>query len=62
MESAKGKSTSDLEKLLVEKRDALRKFRFGVSGSKVRNIREGRNTRKEIAQILTELRERGIKK
>lgn len=54
------KSIKDLEKMLVEKREALREFRFGISGSKVRNIKEGRDVRRVIAQILTELRAREL--
>jgi ribosomal protein L29 len=52
------KNDKDLHKLLAEKRVALREFRFGLSGSKVRNIKEGRNLRREIAQILTEVTSR----
>ncbi len=55
MAKIKGKSEKDLLKLLNEKREALRKFRFGISGSKTRNVKEGQNTRKDIARILTEL-------
>ena len=51
----KGKSVSDLAKALYEKREALRNFRFGAAGSKTRNTKEGKNTRKEIARIMTEL-------
>lgn len=52
------KSVKDLEKLLKEKREELREFRFASAGSRTRNVREGRNTRKLIAQILTELQTR----
>lgn len=52
------KSVKDLEKMLVEKREELRAFRFGVAGSKVRDIKKGRNVRREIARILTELNTR----
>ena len=55
MSEVKEKSNIDLIKLLNEKREAIRKFRFGISGSKMRNVKEARNIRKEIAQILTEL-------
>ena len=58
MSDFKKKSVKDLEKLLKEKRDELRDFRFASAGSRTRNVREGRNTRKEIAQILTELNAR----
>lgn len=51
------KTGKDLEKLLNDKREALSKFRFGVSGAKVTNVKEGKNTRKEIAQIKTLLQE-----
>lgn len=55
MKDLKDKNEKDLAKLLREKTDALRSFRFSLSGSKTRNIREGRALRKEIAQINTEL-------
>lgn len=58
MTDFKKKSVKDLEKLLKEKREELRDFRFASAGSRTRNVREGRNTRKEVAQILTELNER----
>ena len=54
------KSTTDLQKQLLEKREELRQFRFGASGSKVRNIKAGRSLRKEISRTLTELRQREI--
>ena len=47
------KSIDELEKALVEKTEALRMFRFGMSGSKVKNVKAGRDIRKSIAQILT---------
>ena len=53
-------SIEDLQKLLVEKREALRAFRFGSAGSRSRNTREGRNLRKEIARALTEVNARKI--
>lgn len=55
MKELKKKSVKDLEKLLKEKRETLREFRFKSAGSRTRNVREGRNTRLEIAHILTEL-------
>ncbi len=55
------KETVELKRLVAEKREALRVFRFDVSGSKMRNVREGRTIRKEVATILTELRKRIVK-
>ena len=49
----KNKNKDELRKLLQEKREALRTFRFGIAGSKVRNVREGRGLRRDIARILT---------
>ncbi len=51
----KKSSVEDLRKEIVEKREALRLFRFGSAGSRSRNTREGRNLRKEIARLLTAL-------
>ncbi len=52
------KSKTDLIKLLQEKRETVRKFKFSIVGSKTRNVKEGRNTSREIARILTELNAR----
>ena len=53
--SYKGKSVKDLTKALYEKRETLRNFRFGSAGPKSRNTKEGKNARKDIARIMTEL-------
>lgn len=53
--SYKDKSQKDLIKALYEQREIVNKFRFGVAGSKHRNVKEGRAARKEIARIMTEL-------
>ena len=51
----KGKGIEELQKTLTEKREALRNFRYGITGSKTRNLREGRGLRRDIAKILTVL-------
>lgn len=51
---------SELKKTLTDKQEALRAFRFGGAGSRSRNVREGRELRREIARIMTELRAREI--
>ncbi len=58
MTDLKKKSIKDLEKVLKETREKMREFRFNSAGSKTRNVKEGRNLRKTIAQLLTELRKR----
>jgi ribosomal protein L29 len=47
------KTEKELVQLLNEKREALRVFRFAMSGGKIKNIKEGQNLKKEIAQIMT---------
>ena len=54
----KEKKEKEIQELLGLKRKSLRLFRFGIAGSKIKNIKEGRNTRKDIARILTEIHER----
>jgi ribosomal protein L29 len=49
------KTVADLNKLLSEKREALRIFRFGAAGAKTKNVKEGQAIRKEIARIMTAL-------
>ena len=56
----KTQEESELKKTLGDKREALRSFRFGAAGSRSRNVREGRELRKEIARILTELHARQL--
>jgi len=47
------KNAADLSKLLGEKKEALRVFRFGAAGAKSKNVKEGRGIRKDIARIMT---------
>jgi ribosomal protein L29 len=61
MKELKEKNEADLAKILSEKREELRKLRFGVAGSTMRNVHAGKNLRREIAQILTELTSRNAK-
>lgn len=58
MKDLKKKSDTDLKKELAEKREALQKFRFGIAGSRLKNVKEGRALKKDVARILTEIRSR----
>ena len=49
------KTPADLSKLVAEKREALRVFRFGGAGAKTKNVKEGLAIRKDVARILTAL-------
>ncbi len=55
MSEYKGKNKKELMKALTEKKDSLRNFKLGNSRSKTKNVKEGRNIRKDIARIMTEL-------
>lgn len=54
------KNKTELLKTLTEKKSALRDFRFGVSGSNVRNVKEGKYVKKDIARILTILNKKTV--
>ena len=60
MEQLSTKTEADLEKQVNEKREAVRVLRFGISGGKVKNTKELKNIRKEIARLKTELRARAL--
>lgn len=47
------KSKSELQKLLQDNREKLRLLRFNLDSGKVKNIREIRIVRKDIARILS---------
>ena len=55
MDELMKQTTPELSKLLVDKKESLRAWRFGLTGSKVKNMKEGQATRKDIARILTVL-------
>lgn len=56
----KNVSQAELVKEVANKREELRKFRFGSTGSKVKNVKLGRTVRKDIARFMTELNARKI--
>jgi len=51
----KNKSEKELRTILKDKRNSLRDFRFKISKGKAKNVKEGRNLKKDIARILTAL-------
>ena len=58
MKELANKDIKDLKKLLSEKREESRTFRFGTAGAGARNTKAQKNLRRETAQILTELTKR----
>ena len=49
----KQKPKNELQKLLQDDRENLRQLRFDLSAGKVKNVREIRKIKKDIARILT---------
>jgi len=56
MNELKQKSKEELQKTLEDDWEKLRQLRFDLSAGKVKNVREIRNVKKEIARILTLLK------
>lgn len=51
------KSKQELHKFVQDLREKLRQLRFDLVGGKVKNVREIRHIRKDIARILTLLKQ-----
>ncbi|NBD74287.1 50S ribosomal protein L29 [Patescibacteria group bacterium] len=58
MNELTAKKPEELHKLLAEKQEALRQFRFSAAGAQTRNTKEGRALRTDIARIHTILNQR----
>jgi len=54
------KSTADIVKEITSNREELRKIRFSTAGAGAKDVMKVRNTRKEIARLLTELNVRKV--
>jgi len=61
MSELQKKNDQDLVKFITEKQSELQKFRFGATGSGMRDTSAQKNLRREIAQGLTELNTRNKK-
>lgn len=53
MEDFKNKTENELKQILKDKTEALRVFRFAMSGGKIKNLKEGQALKKDIARIMT---------
>ncbi|MEO2065994.1 MAG: 50S ribosomal protein L29 [Desulfurobacteriaceae bacterium] len=60
-EELRQKSTEELQKMVVELKEKLLKLRFKNAFGQLENPMEIRKVRRQIARILTILRERGVK-
>jgi large subunit ribosomal protein L29 len=53
LEELRKKSKEELKKLLIDYRERLRNLKFDLAAGKVKNVREIRELKKDIARILT---------
>lgn len=51
----KGKDNKELRDMLDDKSKALSKFKADIFSGKAKNLKDGKEIRKDIARILTEL-------
>ncbi len=52
------KTEKELKDLLIENRHKLGQFKFDLASKKLKNVRQIRELRKDIARILTILKEK----
>lgn len=52
----------ELEELLEKKQNDLRRFSFEISKNKIKNVKEAKEIRKDIARILTFFNSNNFKK
>ena len=56
LDEIKQKTKGDLQNLLNDNRKKMQDLRFELASSRLKNVREIRKLRKEVAQILTILK------
>lgn len=61
LSQAKSETLQELRKKLKEKKQELAKVRLEISTGKIKNKRASKNLRKDIAQLLTLIREKEIR-
>jgi len=60
MSTFSDKSDDELNELLADKREQLREIRFNITGASDTSPHEKKQLKKDVARILTELRERQL--
>ncbi|MDP3244422.1 MAG: 50S ribosomal protein L29 [bacterium] len=56
------KAEAELERLSLEKKEKTRDLRFRVARRELKNLSEIKNVKNDLAQILTVLKEKSLKK
>ena len=54
------KTEKELNELLIDNRYKLGKLKFDLSSKKIKNVREIRDLRRDVARILTILNEKNV--
>lgn len=57
LQTLRGKKIAELSKLVIEKKQEILTFSTKVKASKEKNLKKAKNLKKEVAQILTIIRE-----
>ena len=52
------KNIAELTKLLAEKAESIRKFRFDLAAKQVKGVRQIRTEKRDVARIITLIREK----
>ncbi|MDD4761808.1 MAG: 50S ribosomal protein L29 [Candidatus Pacebacteria bacterium] len=58
LEEILNKSEADLLKSVSDKKESLRSLKFDLVAGKIKNVKEIKNIKKEIARILTILKKK----
>lgn len=56
----KEKNTAELKKLLTEKEENIRKFRFELATKQVKGTRQIRGEKRDVARIMTLIRKESL--
>ncbi len=51
------KNKEELKKLLIEREETVRRLRFEIASKQIKNVRDLKNNRKDVARILTLINE-----
>jgi ribosomal protein L29 len=60
LQTARNKKVSELKKLVLKKRQEVEVLQAKVKAGQEKNLKKAKNLRKEIAQLLTLIREKEI--
>ena len=52
------KNIAELKKLLAEKEEAVRKFRFDLIAKQIKGVRQIRHEKRDVARIITLIHEK----